>query len=168
MVTTKKNLTSRTTKTTKPPVEEELLEISEEAVLAKNEVDLEDYESKEKDTVRIFTGKRKILPGVEIDIRTFRVYLTDDKETYLEFREPDTGECLETIKKGKEKSLEAAKKGKIPFMEEDMMIKFICSLSIGEIPVTNSLIKSLPIKYQYRIIRTIEYITEAQNSKLGL
>ena len=87
----------------------------------------------------------------------------------MEFREPDTGECLEQIDNAKKKAKEEARKGKTPDINENaMMMRFICSLSIGDIPVTNTLLKNLPVKYQYRIIRTIEQITEAKGSKLSI
>ena len=160
MVEAKKSTTTKKT-TREEPVEEQNINIVTP--------DQDNYISVENDNVRIYTSKKEILPGVEIDIQTFKVFLDDSKETFLEFREPDTGECLESIENAKNKAREAARKGKTSEVDEtSMMIKFICSLSIGEIPVTNSLLKNLPVKYQYRIIRTIEKITEGNGSKLTI
>lgn len=134
----------------------------------------EDYISRENDTVRIYTYKKQILPGVYIDTKSFKVFLTDNKDSgsYLMFREPDTGECLESIRKNQERLAENTKKGaskSSTAMESELeLLKFICSLSIGKIDVTISLLRSLPIKYQYRITRTIEYITESQGTKISL
>ena len=160
MVEAKKSTTTKRTPKEESPVPQQDSTITT--------LDTEDYVSVENDNVRIYTSKREILPGIEIDIQTFRVFLDDSKETYLEFREPDTGECLESIDNAKKKAQEAARKGKSDYDDNSMMLKFICSLSIGEIPVTNSLMKSLPVKYQYRIIRTIERITEGNGSKLSI
>ena len=157
MVETKKSTTTK--KTTKEEVKEELAITTPET---------DDYTSIENDNVRLFTSKKEIAPGIEIDIQTFRVYLDSSKEKYLEFREPDTGECLQSIEESKKRAQLASKKGKTPDDENSSMLKFICSLSIGDIPVTISLLKNLPVKYQYRIIRTIEIVTEGNGSKLSI
>lgn len=120
-----------------------------------------EYESLEDDTVRVFNTKKELVPEVYVDMKIFRVYLTDSKETYLEFREPNTKECLELADRKKGPNMNSSSgSGQEKFLE------FVSSLSCGPVDATVPLLTRLPVKFQYKIVRTIEYITEAQGTRL--
>lgn len=121
----------------------------------------EDYESLEDNSVRVYVTKNEIVPGVSVDRKVFRVYLTQSQETYLQFREPNTKECLDVAEAA------SSKRGGVKAnSNQEKYLEFISTLSCGPLEASHSLLTRLPVNFQYKIVRTIEYITESKGFKL--
>lgn len=136
------------------PIEDEdqvnITDVTDDSYLDEDEDDNEDtdvdYISLENDYVRVYSKVKEILPGVRVDVRTFKVFLTEDKESFLEFKEPNTQQSLDMVSTTAKKAT------------PDKILKFAAMLSCGKIKATVELLKLLPAIVQYRIIRTIGYL----------
>ncbi len=165
MQTKKPTTTKRTTSKTSEGIEEGPLNIEGLPLDAQIAIldEQADYESLEDDTVRVYVTKNEIVPGVSVDRKIFRVYLTQSQETYLQFREPNTKECLDVAEAGAKGNRSIGTKAN---SNQEKYLEFISTLSCGPIEASHSLLTRLPVNFQYKIVRTIEYITESKGFKL--
>lgn len=147
---------------TKRPIKSKAIEVEvevEENLDASNQLVDEldangEFEEREDGYVRIYTTKKEIVPGVNVDFKYFRVYLTEDKTTSLLFEEPATRQFMRIAEEG------------VGQNQQKVLLEFVSTLSCGEIEANMALLNRLPIKFQYRIIRTIEHITGAKGTKI--